>query len=61
MEECNMFTDYPDVVSIDQLCKMLGIGKAKAYELLNKNMIKARRIGKKFIIPKQSVIRFLEV
>lgn len=56
-----MFTDYPDVVSIDQLCKMLGIGKAKAYELLNKNMIKARRIGKKFIIPKQSVIRFLEV
>lgn len=56
-----MFTEYPDVVTIEQLCKMLGIGKAKAYELLNKNTIKAKRIGKKFIIPKQSVIKFLEV
>ena len=55
-----MFTNYPDVITIDQLCKMLGIGRAKAYKLLNSNVIKAKRIGKKFLIPKKAVIEFLE-
>ncbi len=59
-EAFDMFTNYPDVITIDQLCKMLGIGRAKAYKLLNSNVIKAKRIGKKFLIPKKAVIEFVE-
>lgn len=55
----NIFTNYPDVVSIDDLKKMLHIGRNTAYKLLNENKIKAIRIGKKYIIPKSSVISFL--
>lgn len=55
----NIFTNYPDVVSIDDLKKMLNIGRNTAYKLLNENKIKAIRIGKKYIIPKSSVISFL--
>ena len=52
-------TDYPDVITIDDLCEILHIGKLKAYELLKAQIIKNRRIGKKFIIPRQSVQNFI--
>lgn len=56
----NTFADYPDVVGVDDLAKMLHIGKNKAYELLNTNMLKSIRVGKKHIIPKFRVIEFIK-
>lgn len=55
----NMFEKYPDVVTIQQLMQMLHIGKNKAYELIHNGTIQTVRIGKKYIIPKVSVIQFL--
>ncbi|MGN0607387.1 MAG: helix-turn-helix domain-containing protein [Oscillospiraceae bacterium] len=57
--ESIMFSNYPDVVSVDELTAMLHIGKNKAYELINSNTIQSIRIGKKYIIPKFRVIEFL--
>lgn len=56
-----MLENYPDLLSIEQLCKILNIGRVKAYELLQNNVIKNKRIGKKYIIPKKSVIAFLDM
>ena len=55
----NMFQNYPDVVTIEQLMQMLNIGKNKAYELIKNKTIQTVRIGKKYIIPKVAVIQFL--
>lgn len=55
----SMFSDYPDVVDVEDLTHMLNIGKNKAYELVNKNVIKSVKVGKKHIIPKYRVIEFL--
>ena len=54
-----MFETYPDIITIDNLMKMLNIGKTSAYSLLKKNEIRHVRVGKKYIIPKQSVVGFL--
>ena len=51
-------SDYPDVITIDDLCEILHIG-IKAYELLKTQTIKNRRLGKKFIIPLKSVQKFI--
>ena len=32
-----MFESYDDLVTIEDFCEMLGIGKNAAYELLQKN------------------------
>lgn len=56
----NIFSEYPDVVNIDDLTKMLGIGKNKAYELIHTNAIQSIRVGRKHIIPKFRVIEFLQ-
>lgn len=40
-----LFQEYPDVVSVPQLCKMLGVCKGNAYQLLHSGQIKYLRVG----------------
>ena len=54
-----MFADYPDIVSVEQTARMLGIGKSSAYALLQNNQIRHVKVGRKYIIPKQAVIAFV--
>lgn len=54
-----MFSDYPDVVSVEQVTEMLHIGQVLAYKLLKEGAIKARKVGRRYIIAKKNVIEFL--
>ena len=54
-----MFDKYTDIVSVDQVMSMLNIGKSTAYSLLQSGQIQHVRVGRKYIIPKQSVIDFV--
>jgi len=47
------------VVSVDELQKMLHVGRNMAYSLLKNGDIKTIRVGKKYIIPKVNVLDFL--
>ena len=55
----HMFRDYPDVVTVEQLCEMLHIGRNTAYTLIRANKIHHIRIGKKIKIPKAMIIEFV--
>lgn len=55
-----MFNEYNDVVKINDLIKMLGIGRNTAYKLVKTNAIPSIRIGRKHYITKQQVIAFLD-
>ena len=60
MKKQAMFEDYPDVVDVDGLCKMLGgISRKLAYRLLINQEIKSVRIGRSYKIPKICVIEYL--
>lgn len=54
-----IFQDYPDVVTIVDLQKMLGVGRNVAYSLVTNNQIKHFKIGKSIKIPKVFVIDFI--
>ena len=55
-----MFTDYPDVVNVEQLCEMLGGTSTKSvYRLLKSGAIQSYWIGKRYRIPKVFVIEYL--
>ena len=57
-----MFTQYPDVVNISQLCEMLGgISEKTAYRLIRAGQIGAFLKGRAYRIPKANVIDFLHV
>lgn len=54
-----IFKDYPDVVSVEQLMEMLQIGQVLAYRLVKKGTIKSRKVGREYKIPKVAVIAYL--
>ena len=55
-----LFLNYPDVVTVEQMCEMLGgISTKTAYKLLQAGRIYHFRIGRTYKIPKLSVIVYL--
>lgn len=54
-----MFPDYPDIVTVAQLHKMLGINRHLAYDLINDGYISGMKIGNAFKIPKVNIINYV--
>ena len=54
-----MFSEYKDIVGIDELMEMLAIGKNTAYDLVRNKHVKSIRVGAQIRIPKTEIIRFV--
>lgn len=54
-----MFSKYNDVVTVEDVMEMLHLGRVTVYSLLKSGRIHTLRVGKKYVIPKKSVIDFL--
>ncbi len=50
-----MQAEYVDLITIDELCSLLMIGRTTAYKLLRSGDLKAFKIGKVWKISKASV------
>ena len=48
-----------DILTIDELCDILHIGKNAAYVLLNTGAVKAFRIGRIWKIPRMAVSEYI--
>lgn len=55
-----LLKNYGDVMIVEEVCEFLKLGKNKVYELLQSGDIASRKVGRKYLIPKKSVIDFLE-
>ncbi len=57
----DIFDEYPDVVTFEQLREMLGnIGETLAYKLLRSNEIESFKLGRNYRILKSKVIEYLK-
>lgn len=55
-----MFTNYPDIINIEQMRDMLGgISLTIAYRLIKENQIKTMKIGRQYKIPKANIISYI--
>ena len=60
MKKVSMFENYPDVVEVEDLRKMLGgISRKLAYRLLADDEIRSVKVGRTYKIPKACVIEYL--
>lgn len=48
-----------DIIDINDICNVLGVGRNTAYSLLQNNDIASIRLKRKYIIPKKSLIRYI--
>ncbi len=54
-----MFEEYPDVLTVHEVCKVLRISKTTAYRLLKTGQLSSRRIGSALRVSKESLINFI--
>ena len=54
-----MLDNYEDILSIEDICKILHIGKNTAYRMLMAQEIPNKKIRHKYIIPKIGMINYL--
>lgn len=54
-----LFKDYPDVLSVKEVCQALQIGRVGVYKLLEAGEIYSFKIGKVYKIPKDSLITYV--
>lgn len=54
-----MFPNYPDIVTVAQLQKMLGISRQLTYKLIGDGYIPGVKIGNAFRVPKVNVINYV--
>ena len=55
----HMFENYNDIVNIEDLQNMLGIGKNKAYDLLKNGEIECFKLGRDYKISKTAIINYI--
>ena len=56
----DMFSKFPDLLSISELQKALGIGRSTAYRLITDDTIKHLRIGRNLKIPRCYLIEYVD-
>lgn len=49
-----------NLLTIDDICHELGIGRTTAYKLLKKKKIKSSKIGSRLIVKKEALERYIE-
>ena len=54
-----IFSEYSDIVTVDEVMKMLRLGKNTVYKLLKDDKITNVKVGARYVIPQQSVIEFV--
>ena len=55
-----MLKDYSDYLTVNDLYKILPVGKTQIYKLVREGKIKSRKIGNKYIVSKKSLIDFMD-
>lgn len=55
------FSDYPDVVTVEQMAQMLGIGRKTAYRIVKSGVIPCLMVGRIYRIPKHNILKYLKI
>lgn len=51
--------DYPDVMSIEQMCEILSVSIKTGYRILREGKIKSLKVGRSYRIPKAHILTYL--
>jgi len=55
----NILDEYEDILTVDDVCKILKIGRNTAYKMLQDKEIPNRRVRHRYIIPKLGLANYL--
>lgn len=56
-----MLQEYPDVLNMDDLCKLLAVSKKTAYKLLKDGEIGCIKVGREYRIAKAHLLTYFGI
>lgn len=56
-----MLRNYPDVMSVQQMCDILHISTKTGYRMIRNQEIQVLKIGRSYRVPKLTILRHLTV
>ena len=56
-----LLKQYPDIMTIEQMCSVLGISTKTGYKLVHDGTINATKVGRSYRIPKIHLLAYLKV
>ena len=57
----SVLKDYPDILTVEEMSKALGISTKTGYRLLRDNKIEHLRLGRTYRIPKTHLLTYMRV
>ena len=52
-------SDYPDLLTVQEVCEILRVGRRTVYKYINDSKLQSRIIAGKYRIPKESINNFI--
>lgn len=56
-----VFKEYPDVMDVKQVSKLLDVSTKTVYRLLRDGSIASLKVGREFRVPKVNVMKYMKV
>ena len=54
-----MFEQYPDILTVEEVCEALRMGYNAVYDLLNEGKLKAYKNGRVGRIPREALVKYV--
>lgn len=53
--------EYPDILTVEEMSKALGVSTKTGYQLLKDNKIKNMKVGRAYRVPKAHLLAYLRL
>ncbi len=57
----SVLKDYPDILTVEEMSKALGISTKTGYRLLRENKIEHMKVGRTYRIPKAHLLTYMRI
>ena len=57
----SVLKEYPDILTVEEMSRALGVSTKTGYKLLRENKIDSIKVGRSYRIPKAHLLAYLKV
>lgn len=57
----SILTEYPDILTVEEMSKALGVSSKTGYQLLRENKVEHLKVGRAYRVPKAHLLSYLRL
>ena len=57
----SVLKEYPDILTVEEMSKALGVSTKTGYKLVRENKIECMKVGRSYRIPKAHLLSYMQI